>query len=1170
MNRIVFTVYGLFFIISLAAQSSPAIEIFCNERSKIPIVGNRLGINGFFMEDLDSDGNYEIVCTGNSSHNGVLDESQFVSVLELVNDGPAYDLTSQTDYVESVTALHVGDMSGARDFKVVTGYSDGLLQVFSYKEKQLISSFEVRLESSIRSIFIGDGDNDQQQELIVSTDDSLYFFTEAFEAEHVFRIVTDIFDVGDVDGDGSMEILGNRGVFKILGGEIVNQWVDPPFYDLNFLFLFDFNKDSINDIIYVRHGETYIYDASSHDLIESFEAPGSQLIGLYDINGDNVKEMFFQGIKAYDITVDSVVFDVRNASAALTNAYFVDLNDDGQLEMIVAGGYFTTAADFIYAYDLSRQLELWKTNFIDPLEVSPFAIIAVGDINQDNKKEILAFHREVTRKDTTQFFDTRSNVIYAYDSDNKSVVSVIPLYNDTSEVNISNPRVIYVDDLNGDGVNEILVGGSLLTIINSRTHEIVGTYAHPNGGVIRQLKTGDVDGDLEKEIVISTESISSNGSTRVLVLNASDLTLEWESQNYEGGGSSSEFRQLYVEDVDNDENLEIIVLSNRIFIFDLDESIFWISPDRGITTLAIANMDDDEQLELVYDRFGSGLGHHFNIMDGLTKEVIKTPKVFNSRQTLKGLVVQDLNQNGLNEFYFSSGKRLYLYENGVLLATKLLGNQLDVFDHLLITDYGNDQNDKVLLVGSDHALYEIDHTCYRCLEFKVSLNKVDPSCDREIIDGKIMSDVEGNMDSIIYAWSDGSELRDRDSLEQGLYFLTISNANGCRNIDSVELVRPHLSTEVKVLANTCRDSAQGEALIEVIEGVEPFSIIWSSGDTTTHAKGLVDGLYTVTTIDSNNCIRNDTVSISSLDLDLATSVLLYDCNGQSSGRAQVRSKNGVEPYSYHWSNGDTTMMANNLPAGQLTVQVKDSLGCTSRDTVDILPDTLEFEYTMDTICEDGDVKGRIQFNLIESNGTTVIAYNVIEDTLDLVIDSPGRKVFFSYNAYCHRLDTIDFQFNDLAVEYQIDEINDSAFVVMVEPIGGQGPYHIDWLSISSSGNNLLLGKGLYPILVSDVNGCQILDTLSLGLVTASYEVSSNHGLSVFPNPFCTSAEVTFDELDNISVYNALGVCVRKELFNTRKKSWRLDLSTEASGIYWVCGTKDGLRSCINVVHNSME
>lgn len=179
-------------------------------------------------------------------------------------------------------------------------------------------------------------------------------------------------------------------------------------------------------------------------------------------------------------------------------------------------------------------------------------------------------------------------------------------------------------------------------------------------------------------------------------------------------------------------------------------------------------------------------------------------------------------------------------------------------------------------------------------------------------------------------------------------------------------------------------------------------------------------------------------------------------------------------------------------------------------------------------------------------------------------------MFFSYNAYCHRLDTIDFQFNNLAVEYQIDEINDSAFVVMVEPIGGQGPYHIDWLSISSSGSNLLLDKGLYPILVSDANGCQILDTLSLGLVTSRYEVRSNHELSVFPNPFSTSAEVTFDEVDNISVYKAWGVCVRKKCFNTKEKSWRLDLSSEASGIYLVCGTKNGLRSCISVVQNRIE
>ena len=53
------------------------------------------------------------------------------------------------------------------------------------------------------------------------------------------------------------------------------------------------------------------------------------------------------------------------------------------------------------------------------------------------------------------------------------------------------------------------------------------------------------------------------------------------------------------------------------------------------------------------------------------------------------------------------------------------------------------------------------------------------------------------------------------------------------------------------------------------------------------------------------------------------------------GSAMVNAINGASPYSYLWSNGNTTATATNLHAGTYTCTVTDSNHCTAMNTVTI-------------------------------------------------------------------------------------------------------------------------------------------------------------------------------------------------------------------------------------------
>ncbi|MBL0054145.1 MAG: SprB repeat-containing protein, partial [Bacteroidetes bacterium] len=69
------------------------------------------------------------------------------------------------------------------------------------------------------------------------------------------------------------------------------------------------------------------------------------------------------------------------------------------------------------------------------------------------------------------------------------------------------------------------------------------------------------------------------------------------------------------------------------------------------------------------------------------------------------------------------------------------------------------------------------------------------------------------------------------------------------------------------------------------------------------------------------------------------SVVNVLCNGNSTGKAYVSVTNGTAPFSYLWSNGTTLKNLTNVPSGNYTLTVTDSLGCTFMQTITITQNT---------------------------------------------------------------------------------------------------------------------------------------------------------------------------------------------------------------------------------------
>ncbi|MBI4931935.1 MAG: T9SS type A sorting domain-containing protein [Bacteroidetes bacterium] len=144
----------------------------------------------------------------------------------------------------------------------------------------------------------------------------------------------------------------------------------------------------------------------------------------------------------------------------------------------------------------------------------------------------------------------------------------------------------------------------------------------------------------------------------------------------------------------------------------------------------------------------------------------------------------------------------------------------------------------------------------------------------------------------------------------------------------------------------CTNDSSGIA-IATGTGTGPWNYLWtnSNGDTlqvtpnSTTSDSLFNlppGIYTVEVSPSACGTVSDTIEIKSSST-LAFTMTFSDasCNGLSDGSAFAYVIDGISPYTYQWSNGETSAMANNLSAGTYTITVIETGGCSQMQTVTI-------------------------------------------------------------------------------------------------------------------------------------------------------------------------------------------------------------------------------------------
>jgi gliding motility-associated-like protein len=313
-------------------------------------------------------------------------------------------------------------------------------------------------------------------------------------------------------------------------------------------------------------------------------------------------------------------------------------------------------------------------------------------------------------------------------------------------------------------------------------------------------------------------------------------------------------------------------------------------------------------------------------------------------------------------------------------------------------------------------------------------------------DGEATAIANGGTGTYTHVWSDGQTTEIATNLSGGIYTVTITDANNCTTTANVTLVEPSdIEVTFTVLSNyngspiTCNGASDGSASASITGGTLPYTFNWSNGQTDSTATNLVDGLNTVTVTDANGFSKIDTLILAEPTV-LNTSITItsdynnspISCNGMSDGAVIVTTTGGTTPYTYNWSNGQTTATANNIAAETHTVTITDTNGCTIIDSIIITEPT-----TLST--------------------TTQVTSN-----------------FNGFSVSCN---------------------GNNDGTASITTAGGTGNYTYLWTNGQTTATATILTAGTYFVTVTDANNCSTVDSVLLTeptILTASASVTSDY------------------------------------------------------------------------------
>ena len=359
--------------------------------------------------------------------------------------------------------------------------------------------------------------------------------------------------------------------------------------------------------------------------------------------------------------------------------------------------------------------------------------------------------------------------------------------------------------------------------------------------------------------------------------------------------------------------------------------------------------------------------------------------------------------------------------------------------------------------------------------------------------GSAFAFVTGGTPLYTYAWSNGATTNVAFALAVGTYTLTVTDANGCTNTESVTITQPAAPLTSTVTSSTnvsCFGGNDGSATATGIGGTPAYSYAWSSGANTATASNLTAGTYVCTVSDINGCVSVAIATITQPPTAVTVAVTgstNVTCNGGNDGSATAFGSGGTGAITYLWSNGASTATATGLTAGTYTVTATDANLCTATDNITITePTPVSATFTSTNVLCFGGNDGTITATGSGGNGG---AYTFLWNTGATSASISGLtagtySVTITDNAGCTGIETQAITEPTLLVATIALGNNvlcngGNTGSATASATGGTTAYSFAWSNGATTAAVTGLAAGTYTVTVTDANLCTDTETITI-------------------------------------------------------------------------------------------
>jgi len=379
-------------------------------------------------------------------------------------------------------------------------------------------------------------------------------------------------------------------------------------------------------------------------------------------------------------------------------------------------------------------------------------------------------------------------------------------------------------------------------------------------------------------------------------------------------------------------------------------------------------------------------------------------------------------------------------------------------------------------------------------------------------DGSISVAGNGGTPGYQYEWNNGETTPSISNLAAGTYTVTITDLNGCTDVESFTITEPDpLTVNTYVYPENC---LQGDGKIEAFGfgGTPPYTYsIGGPPSPNNIFTGLNFGVYTLQTFDKNNCMTTEIVLVDPVPGPL---VVVGDdetlgCGVDSLFLSGQGSQQGPS-ISYEWTTADGNILrgANTLEpevdeAGTYILHViDDATGCISIDSLEVSMDTSVIarpgadtlvncahpEITLDG--SESTMGPDIIYEWVTEDGNIVSGAN----TLNPLIDAPGTYALVALDTVTMCFDTTSLEVTeDIAAPYTeivppaTIDCENRVITLDGSPSSNGPEFSILWTTTNGnivSGEQTLMPEvdaaGTYTLhILNQINGCESSSTVTV-------------------------------------------------------------------------------------------